>query len=127
MRVACGYGGEAWREGVRVSCAEAMADIPQLLLTEKEALSLMNGATLTAAMAALVCAFARTLMVTAEEACALSFEVVRADTDCLNTQALSRRNHTAAVGVANRLRERLNGSEMVSGYTRPFSVRCASF
>lgn len=127
LRVACGYGGDAWRDGKFISAAEVMTGLETLAPTEKEALSLINGSTLTTAMAGLVCAFSRNLMDTAEAACALSFEVVRADTECLNTEALVARNQVEAVEVADRLLVRLSGSEMVSeGRTPdPFSIRCA--
>jgi histidine ammonia-lyase len=127
LRVACGYGGQAWRDGRTLSAMKAMDGIRYLQPTEKEALSLINGSTLTAAMAGLVCSFARSLLHTAEAACALSFEVVRADLDCLNHESLAARNHTGAVKVARRIRARVHGSEMVSeGRTPdPFSIRCA--
>lgn len=127
LRVACGYGGHAWKNGARMSAAEAMATCSILSPTEKEALSLINGSTLTVAMAGLVCAYSRRLMHTAEAACALSFEVVRADTDCLNVAALAARNQRSAVQVAERLRSELDGSEMVSEgrIPDPFSIRCA--
>ena len=127
LRIACGYGGEAWKDGVRCSAADAMAGCTLLSPTEKEALSLINGSTLTVAMAGLVCAYSQRLMSTAEAACALSFEVVRADTECLNVNALAARNQRSAVTVAERLRSELDGSEMVSEgrIPDPFSIRCA--
>ena len=127
LRVICGYGGEVWRDGKRVGAAEGMGELAPLDLSGKEALSMMNGSSLTTAMAALACARAETLLQTAEAACALSFEVVRADLECLHLPTLEARGHQGAVGVAARLRAQLEGSELVwEGRTPdPFSIRCA--
>lgn len=127
VRVACGWGGEAWREGRRLPAAEAMRGLPTLEPNEKEALSLINGATLSAARAALACSRARTVLRAAEAACALSFEVVRADLACLSPRALEARNHPGVVAVGARLRALLEGSELVVEGREPdaFSVRCA--
>jgi histidine ammonia-lyase len=126
-RVACGYGGEAWRRGRLMSAADAMRDLPVLEPTEKEALALVNGATLTAAEAAIAVVRARILLETAEAACALSFEVIRADLTCLSPRAMEVRNHPGPIAVAQRLRRRLAGSELVweGRRTDAFSVRCA--
>jgi histidine ammonia-lyase len=107
--------------------AEAMRGLPRLIPNEKEALSLINGDTPTTAAASIACARARRLLDTAEAACALSFEVVRADLDCLSEKAIAARRHPGPIAVAARLRERLLGSELcVPGRgPDPFSVRCA--
>lgn len=127
VRVACGWGGEAWRDGRRLPAAEAMAGLPPLQLNEKEALSLINGATLTTARAALACSRASTVLRAAEAACALSFEVVRADRACLSPEALAARNHPGVEAVGARLRALLEGSELAVEGREPdaFSVRCA--
>jgi len=127
LQVACGWGGQAWREGRRVPAAEAMRDLAPMEPDQKEALSLINGATVTAAMAAIACVRARRLLETAEAACALSFEVNRADLGCLHELALAGRRHPGAIGVGARMRDALAGSELV-GHDRkpdPFSLRCA--
>ncbi|MBT3222034.1 MAG: aromatic amino acid lyase [Proteobacteria bacterium] len=127
LRVACGFGGRALRNGVPTSAREAMAGLNFVEPTEKEALTLINGATLTAALAGLTIPFAERLLHTAEMACALSFEVVRADPDCLSPLAIGRRNHPGAIGVASRLRHLLQGSQLVvpGRNPDPFSIRCA--
>ncbi|MBW1876984.1 MAG: aromatic amino acid lyase [Deltaproteobacteria bacterium] len=127
LQVACGWGGQAYKDGDQVPAAEAMAGLPRMEPDQKEALSLINGATVTAAMAAVACVRARRLMETAEAACALSFEVNRADLGCLHELALGGRRHPGAIGVGARLRDALAGSELV-GHGRkpdPFSLRCA--
>lgn len=123
-RVACGWGGEAWEGGRRVRLV-AREDL-RFLPNQKEALSLINGATVTAALAAIACARARRLLETAEAACALSFEVTRADLNCLSPAALRARRHPGAVDVATRVRARLDGSTLCAEGRAPdpFSIRC---
>jgi len=121
-RVACGFGGQV-TDGA--TCRPT--DLPPFELNEKEALSLVNGATFDTAMAALAIFRAERLLATAEAACALSFEVMRADRDCLAAPLHAARRHPGAIGVAHRLRERLSGSELVVARGAPdsFSLRCA--
>ena len=126
-RVVCGLGGEVWRDGERVPAAEALAGRTLLRPTGKEALSLVNGATYASALAGLAVQRARRALRTAEAACAMSFEVVRADLGCLDPRAIGARRHAGPVGVAMRLRRQLEGSQLV-GYDRSpdsFSLRCA--
>lgn len=128
VRVMCRYGGKATGpDGVILGAAAAMTSMPTFRPTEKEALSLLNGSTMTAALGALAVVRARTLLNTAIAACALSFEVVRADTDCLREAPLLARNHPGGVAVASRLRAQLDGSTLATRHRRPdpFSVRCA--
>ena len=124
--VACGFGGEATRNGERLPGAQALAGLDPILPTPKEALSLVNGASLTTALAGLTVCRARRLLNTAEAAAALSFEVVRADLGCLSEFALQARRHRGAVGVAARLRDRLEGSTLCTLHRKPdpFSIRC---
>lgn len=124
--VAFGFGGEAWRDGTRIAGPLACADLAPITLTPKEALTLLNGATLTTARAALVVHRASRLLATAEAAAALSFEVVRADQSCLDERALQARNHPGGVAVAARMRAALEGSSLCQTGRRPdpFSIRC---
>lgn len=124
-RAMCGWGGSVDVKGRRVSAADV--GLPRLELDEKDALSLINGDTPTAAMAALACVRARRLLDTAEAACALTFEVVRADLDCLFAPALEARRHGGAVKVAERLHVQLAGTELCAEGRTPdaFSIRCA--
>lgn len=127
VRVMCRYGGRARVRGVERPAAEALADLPAFTPTEKDALSLINGSTLTTALGALAVAGAHTLLDAAIAACALSFEVVRADRHCLEEAPLAARNHPGAVMVARRLRLLLDGSTLSTHHRRPdsFSIRCA--
>ncbi len=125
-RVALRFGGQAWRGEVLLPAAEAMAGLPEIELTGKEALSLINGATVSAALAGLAVARARRLMDTAVMAAALSFEVVRADLGCLSREALAARRHGGAVTVAERVAALIEGSELCGRGRKadPFSIRC---
>jgi histidine ammonia-lyase len=95
--------------------------------TPKEALAFINGATLTVAQGALSVHRAQKLMRVAELACAMSMEVVQADSGCLDEGALAARNHAGGVRVARRLRELLDGSALVhaGNSADAFSIRCA--
>ena len=127
VRVMCRYGGLADTPAGRVPAEQAMEGLPPFVPTEKEGLSLINGSTMTAALGALAVVRARSLLDTAIAAAALSFEVMRADTDCLEEAPLLARNHRGAVEVARRLRQQLVGSTLAASHRRPdpFSVRCA--
>lgn len=112
--VACGYTGRD-------------PALPPFRPTAKEALALINGATVTAALAALACARARRVLDAAIAACAMTFEVVRADPGCIDPRPLIARGHPGAVAVAERLRALLEGSASVlpGGEPDAFSIRCA--
>ncbi len=126
-RVACRHGGMAWRDGELVSAERAMAGLPVLIPTEKEALSLINGSTYTTALAALACDRAAVVLDTAVAACAMSYEVVRANLACLSPLAMSARRHPGPVAVAATLRRLLDGSDQVSSRrsSDSFAIRCA--
>lgn len=125
LRTLCGYGGLVdTPEGV-VPADQAFPN--PLVPTQKEALALLNGSTLTTALAALAVERARVLVDAAIAACALSMEVVRADTNCLAEPPLLARNHPGAVRAARRLRTLLEGSSLATLQRNPdsFSIRCA--
>jgi histidine ammonia-lyase len=96
-------------------------------LTEKEALSLLNGSTHDTALAALAVVRSERLLTAAEAACGLSFEVMEADEGCLSPLAHEARRHPGPIATAERLRARCAGSELVIRRSRPdsFSIRCA--
>jgi len=127
VRCMCRYGGKVLRGGVLLDAAEAMDGLPAFAPTEKDALSLINGSTLTTALGALAVAEAHTLLDAAVAACALSFEVVQADLHCLAEAPLAARNHPGSVMVARRLRLLCDGSTLATRHRRPdsFSIRCA--
>lgn len=125
LRALCGYGGQVDTPDGTLPANEAFPD--PLVPTQKEALALLNGSTLTTALAALAVERARVLVQAAISACALSFEVVRADTNCLEEPPLRARNHRGAVRAARKLRNLLRGSTLATHQRNPdsFSIRCA--
>lgn len=117
-RVALGYGGR---------CVEGNPDLPPLDVNENEALSLLNGSTLTTALGALAVERSSLLLASAQAACALSMEVVRADRRCLDPLAAEARGHPGVVEVAARLSSLTLGSQLVRIGNQPdaFCIRCA--
>jgi len=109
------------------ACLDGEPAVPPLEVNENEALSLINGSSLTTALAALAVERSEQLLTTAEAACALSMEVVRADRRCLDARAAAARGHPGIVEVAARLRQLTEGSELVVDGRQPdaFCVRCA--
>jgi histidine ammonia-lyase len=123
-----------WR---RVSGAEAMAPAGgKLALKAKEALALMNGATVSAALAALVVHDAQNLLDHAELAVAMTLEGIRGFRDPFYPHLHRARRHPAAEGVGARILGYLQGSELLDPGDLetdplrvppqdPYSVRCA--
>jgi len=95
--------------------------------TPKEALALINGVSLTAALAALAVVRAGRVYEAGIMACAMSFEAVGVEAGCLDGRALSARGHRGVAEVGARLREILAGSQRVvrGGSPAAFSLRCA--
>ena len=125
-RVLCGWGGLARRADGTVG--EGLPDgHPAFVPTPKEALSLINGATLTSALAAVAVERAQRVLEALEVACAMTMEALRADRRCLSIAAIDARNHVGAVRVAARLGRLLEGSTAVVAGNPPdaFSVRAA--
>lgn len=112
--VACGYVG-------------APADLPPLKPTPEEALALINGATVTTALAALVVVRAERVLRSAVAATAMTMEATRADTGCIDARPLIARGHPGAVAVAADLRGWLDGSALTrrGEHADAFSIRCA--
>jgi histidine ammonia-lyase len=126
-RVAFRLGGKARAGGMVQEATEAMAGVAPFFPTSKEALSFINGATLSAALGAIACHRAERLLFAAELALGLTMEVVLASPGCLDAAALEARGQPGALGVAQRLRDLLDGSQLVVPERGPdaFSVRCA--
>ncbi|MCB9697624.1 MAG: aromatic amino acid lyase [Alphaproteobacteria bacterium] len=126
-RAVFGFGGEVMVGGQIRPAPKVMSTLPPLRPTEKEGLALLNGATYSTALAALVVARAKRVLRAAEAACALSMEVVRADAHALAARPAEVRNHPGIVAATRRLRELTTGSELVTEQRQPdsFSIRCA--
>ena len=121
--VVLGFGGEAWVSG-ELQCVGTsyLEHVP----TQKEVLSLINGSTLTTALAAIAVERSRRILDVAMKAAAMSFEVVRADTSCLDADVLALRGQPGGVVVAERLLAELSGSGIVGAWRTPdaFCIRC---
>lgn len=130
-RVACGLGGKVRDAAGNVFEATPArlreAGLTPLAPTPKEALSLINGATLTSALAALAIVRARRVFDAMEVACAMTMEATRADRRALSVQAIDARNHPGGSLVATRLGALLEGSALCVEGRPPdaFSVRAA--
>ncbi|MFT5687069.1 MAG: histidine ammonia-lyase, partial [Myxococcota bacterium] len=110
--VACGY-------------LDPSPKLPAYTPTPKEALALINGVSLTTALAAIAVVRVRRVMEAAIIAAAMTMEVVRADTRCIDPRALGR-THSGAGLVGRRLRDLLEGSTLAAPTRHPdaFSIRC---
>lgn len=109
---------EAYRGGQtlwrRVPGAEAMAAIGgKIDLHAKEALALLNGATVSAAVGALVVRDARNLLRNAELAVAMSLEGVRGFRDPFFPNVHRARGHAAALETAGAVLAHVEGSELL--------------
>lgn len=113
-QMACGYAGD-------------MTGVEPLSPTPKEALALINGVSMSAALAAVAVVRSRRVLDCALVACAMTMEASRADPGCIDARPQDVRGHTGAILVAAELRELLVGSERVAGERHPdaFSIRCA--
>lgn len=123
-RVLCGFGGAVvMPDGTRTT----ETGLTPLSPTPKEALSLINGATLTAALGALAVFRAERVLDAMEVSCAMSMEALRADTRCLSLAAIDSRGHPGGTRVAQRLGKLLAGSSLAGPQNPPdaFSIRAA--
>jgi histidine ammonia-lyase len=125
-RVALRLGGTAIRDGHTLEANVAMEGVPALEATQKEVLSLLNGSSFSTGTAALTVASADRILRAAEAAASLSFEVVQADLGSLSARAHAARGHRGSASVAQRMRERLAGSELVTPRRKAdsFAIRC---
>jgi len=128
-RVLCGLGGAVTlADGTHVASAN-LADygLVPIRPTPKEALALINGATLTSALAAIAVCRAQRVRDALVTACAMTMEALRADLGCLSPGAIELRGHPGGVKVARELRAMLAGSELAYAGRAPdpFSLRAA--
>jgi len=124
------FSGEALYRGERMSGEEAMrkAGLDRLVLGAKEALALNNGATVSAAIAALALADARNLLCNAQIALAMSLEALRGLSAAFQERLHRARRHPGQVAVALNVRRLIEGSQLVDSQDRvqdAYSLRCA--
>lgn len=100
-------------------------DFTPLIPTDKEALSLINGISLSAAIAALAIVRAERVFQAAVWAAGLTMEVVQAQSKCIDSRGLDARNHPEVSEVGTYLRTILDGSKRVLPTNNPdaFSIR----
>ncbi|MFZ5482579.1 MAG: HAL/PAL/TAL family ammonia-lyase [Myxococcota bacterium] len=124
-RPLCGLGGAVVRaDGSPAEAGELPAPIAP---TPKEALALINGATLTSALAAIAVHRATRLLDAMEVACAMTMEALKADLRCLDVEAIDARGHPGGALAAQRLGKLLAGSSLAVRGNPPdsFSLRTA--
>ena len=126
-RVAFRLGGKARKDGAIYEASEAMQGLPTFHPNPKEALSLINGASLSAALAAIACVRAEKLLSSSERVLAMTMEAVLAQKGCIEEEALKARGQLGGIQVAQTLSGLLHDSVLVSETRQPdaFSIRCA--
>ncbi len=108
--------------------AMAAAGIKRLQLGPKEGLAVNNGATFSAALAALAVFDADQLLDTAEMAVAMSLEAVLGTSAAFDERIHRSRGHAGQQQVAGRVRQLLEGSTLKDAAGRvqdAYSLRCA--
>ncbi|HEV2316482.1 MAG TPA: histidine ammonia-lyase [Thermoplasmata archaeon] len=118
--------------GVRRVSAEILVanGIRPAVLVAKEGVALINGTSLMTSYLALAVADARNLLAAAEDAIALAWDALRGSMEPLDDRLGVARNLPEQRAVAERLRRRLNGSELAfrasTGQPQdPYTLRCA--
>lgn len=122
--------GFAHYQGQRMTGRKAMqqADIPRLELKAKEALALSNGATFSAALAALGAADAGQLIRIAEIALGMSLEALLGSSRAYDPRIHQARHHPGQISTAENVRRLISGSSLVDSTERlqdAYSLRCA--
>jgi histidine ammonia-lyase len=121
--------GQALFEGKILTGKEAMqeAGIDRIILGAKEGLALNNGATFSAAIAALAIFDAETLLRAAELSLAMTLEAVMGCSAAFDERLHQARGHQGQVRVARAVRELTQGSTLIDAYDRiqdAYSLRC---
>ncbi len=122
--------GWATYDGKRVRGKTAMkeASIKRLILGPKEGLAITNGATFSAALAALIISGSETLLDTAEVCLAMSLEAMLGCVEAFDKRLHASRNQEGQISVASRIRELTQGSTLLGAANRiqdAYSLRCA--
>lgn len=109
--------GEAIVDGKVVSGAEAMAHagLARIPITAKDGLALLNGTSFSAAQAGLALWDAQVLLDTATITAAMSIEALRGFGDAFIDELHQARGQKGQIAVATRIRQLLEGSQLVTG------------
>lgn len=108
--------------------AMELAGIPRLELQAKEGLALNNGATVSAAIAALAIADAENLARHADLALALSMEAIRGKSSPFDEHIHRAAGHAGQSDTAENVRALIDGSQLIDSTARvqdAYSFRCA--
>jgi histidine ammonia-lyase len=103
------------------------AGIARIVLEAKEGIAINNGATFSAALAGLICYQTKLLLETAEIGLALSLESLQGKSAALDPRIHDARQHPGQIKVARRVRELIQGSNLVDSIDRvqdAYSLRC---
>lgn len=116
-------------ESKRMTGKAAMkaAGIERLILGAKEGLALTNGATFSAAIAALAVFDAENLLKTAEIALGMTLEALLGVSTAFDARLHTLRKHPGQMAVAARIRQLTRGSTLIDGGGRvqdAYSLRC---
>ncbi|MFO8036996.1 MAG: histidine ammonia-lyase [Anaerolineales bacterium] len=122
--------GWAEYQGRHITGKKAMeaAGIPRLILKSKEGLAINNGATFSAAIAALVCEDAVNLLQASEIALAMSLEAMLGVSSAFDPRIHEVRHHPGQIKIAKNIRKLTEGSELLDSTEKiqdAYSLRCA--
>lgn len=117
-------------QGQQMTGKKAMeaAGIPRLILKSKEGLAINNGATFSAAIAALVCDDADNLLRASEIALAMSLEAMLGVSSAFDARIHETRHHPGQIRIAERVRQLTEGSTLLDSTDKiqdAYSLRCA--
>ncbi len=113
---------------LRGKAAMAAAGIPRLVLRAKEGLAITNGATFSAALAALTISLASTLLDAAELSTAMSLEALLGASAAFDERLHKARRHPGQIEVAAHIRQLTKGSTLLDAAGRVqdvYSLRAA--
>ncbi|MFL7812864.1 MAG: histidine ammonia-lyase [Anaerolineales bacterium] len=124
------HSGFAEYQGQVFTGQEAMhkAGIARVILEAKEGIALNNGATFSAAIAALVCWQARQLLSISEIALALSLEGLAGISSAFDARIHESRQHPGQIAFAERIRNLTEGSTLLGSAPHvqdAYSLRCS--
>lgn len=108
--------------------AMAKAGISRLILGPKEGLAVNNGATFSAAIAALAVSDALHLLTIAEYSCAMSLEAMLGVSAAFDPRLHAARRHPGQIAVAAAIRKHTRGSTLMDAAGKvqdAYSLRCA--
>lgn len=123
------HSGAAYFHGELMSGKQAMqaAGIPRIILEAKEGIAINNGATFSAAIAALCCHDAENLLFTAQLGLGLSLEALQGVSTAFDDRIHQARHHPGQIQIAANLRKLIRGSDLIDQSGRvqdAYTLRC---